>query len=204
MSTAILTPMSPEPSEVPADAGRRLNYRHLAAVHAVGVVHRDVKPANVLMRRPGDPVLLDLGIVRMEAEGTPFTPEGVLLGTPAFMAPELFAGGLASPASDQFAWAATLVAAAGGAPVYGVTDVAGILKAGFGATDAGVATARAAAVAVPQPGVAVGVGLCALATHVFHHAAEVRGLLGAGLELVELVARAAVVDELVDEWIAAQ
>ena len=98
----------------------------LAAIHAAGAVHRDVKPANVLMRRPGDPVLLDLGIVRLDVEGTPFTPEGILLGTPEYMAPELFGGGMASPASDQFAWAATLLHAAGGR-VYQGGDLRAIL-----------------------------------------------------------------------------
>ena len=52
MSTAILTPMSPEPSEVPADAGRRLNYRHLAAVHAVARAGGLTRAAEALALAP--------------------------------------------------------------------------------------------------------------------------------------------------------
>ena len=75
--------------------------------------------------------------------------------------------------------------------------MAGVLEAGFGAAHAGIAAAGAGAFAVPQPGVAVGMRLCALAAHVFHHAAQVGRGFGAGLELIELVAGAAVVHQLV-------
>ena len=78
-----------------------------------------------------------------------------------------------------------------------VERVARLLKARLGAGDAGVAAAGATAFAVPGADVAVGVHLRTLAAHVFHQAAEVGGFFSAGLEFVILVARAAVVHELV-------
>lgn len=101
----------------------------LATAHEAGIVHRDVKPANVLRRGPGDPVLADFGIARVDSGGTQYTAEGLILGTPAFMAPELYLGKLPSPASDQFAWAASLVVMVGGGSVYGTDEVPEILKA---------------------------------------------------------------------------
>jgi hypothetical protein len=90
---------------------------HLA--HQAGVVHRDVKPANVLLREDGHVLLADLGIARVSRGETLRTAEGVILGTPAYMAPELLQGEPASPASDQWAWAASLMELAGGAPAWG-------------------------------------------------------------------------------------
>jgi hypothetical protein len=59
----------------------------LAAVHAVGLVHRDVKPGNVLLTADGRPLLTDFGLAR-DGGGDGLTSEGVVLGTPAYMAPE--------------------------------------------------------------------------------------------------------------------
>ncbi|MGI5170506.1 protein kinase domain-containing protein [Spirillospora sp. CA-253888] len=78
----------------------------LAAAHAAGIVHRDIKPANVLLS--GDrTVIADFGIARVLDEGT-LTPEGMVIGTPAYMAPEHITRGLTSPASDIWSLAATL------------------------------------------------------------------------------------------------
>jgi serine/threonine protein kinase len=82
--------------------------RALGAAHHLGVVHRDVKPANVMLRDGKIPVLCDFGIARAEQEQTQLTAEGLLLGSPAYMAPELWQGLPPSEASDQFAWAASL------------------------------------------------------------------------------------------------
>jgi hypothetical protein len=101
----------------------------LDAAHRAGVIHRDVKPANVLLRDDGHVLLADLGIARVAGGETVRTAEGLLLGTPAFMAPELWHGESASPASDQWAWAASLELLAGGAAPWGSEEVEDILGA---------------------------------------------------------------------------
>ncbi len=98
----------------------------LAAVHAAGIVHRDLKPENVLVREGGEAVLCDFGIA-MDPDSS-LTAEGLVLGTPAYMAPELFQGARTSPASDQFGLAATLFELRHGAPVYGSGEVPAILR----------------------------------------------------------------------------
>ena len=89
----------------------------MQAVHSVGVLHRDVKPTNVLMEGRS-PVLIDFGLARV-AEDPRLTQTGWLLGTPGYLAPEILYGDDASPASDVHAWAATVVFAATGRPPYG-------------------------------------------------------------------------------------
>lgn len=70
--------------------------------HQRGIVHRDVKPANVMFTRDGDPVLTDFGIARMLGEGS-VTMAGVSIGTPDYMSPEQARGELATPSSDIYA-----------------------------------------------------------------------------------------------------
>ncbi|MEO3828013.1 serine/threonine-protein kinase [Actinomadura sp. B10D3] len=84
----------------------------LSAAHAQGVVHRDVKPANVLIE--GDRVLItDFGIAALEGDVT-ITRSGMVLGTPAYMSPEQVEGRAVTPASDLWSLAATLYAAVEG------------------------------------------------------------------------------------------
>ncbi len=73
--------------------------------HAHGIIHRDIKPANILIGRDGRAKLADLGIA-MAVESTRLTAHGELLGTVAYLAPELVRGAPATPASDVYALAA--------------------------------------------------------------------------------------------------
>jgi serine/threonine-protein kinase len=85
----------------------------LAHAHACSVVHRDVKPANILMRSAGsDPVLTDFGIARIGRSD--LTQAGDLLGSPAFMAPEQIRGGGVDHRADLFAAGVVLYLAATG------------------------------------------------------------------------------------------
>ncbi|MDA0635186.1 protein kinase [Nonomuraea sp. MCN248] len=90
----------------------------LRAAHAAGVLHRDVKPDNVLLTEDGRAVLTDFGIATTEDEA-PVTRTGILIGTPAFMAPERAAGGAAEAASDLWSLGVTLyVAVEGHSPFH--------------------------------------------------------------------------------------
>jgi serine/threonine protein kinase len=89
----------------------------LAAAHQTGIVHRDVKPANIMVERLGEAKLADFGIAR--AGGDPaLTDTGQMLGTIAYMAPEIARSGAASPASDMWSFGATLYAALEGRPPH--------------------------------------------------------------------------------------
>ncbi|MFI2707348.1 serine/threonine-protein kinase, partial [Nocardioides sp. CER28] len=89
----------------------------IAAVHEAGVLHRDVKPSNVLMEGR-TPVLIDFGLARV-ADDPKLTQTGWLLGTPGYLAPEILYGDDPTPAVDVHAWAATVAYAATGRPPYG-------------------------------------------------------------------------------------
>ncbi|HEU5023405.1 MAG TPA: serine/threonine-protein kinase [Spirillospora sp.] len=88
----------------------------LASIHACGVVHRDLKPGNVLLSRLG-PRVIDFGIAKAVDE-TRMTGDDQVLGTPAYMAPEQLRG-RPVPASDVFAWGAVMVFAATGRRPFG-------------------------------------------------------------------------------------
>ncbi|MEU3342690.1 serine/threonine-protein kinase [Streptomyces sp. NPDC006668] len=99
----------------PAEAARigRGVLDALRAAHAVGVQHRDVKPANVLLRTDGRPVLTDFGIAAIR-ESTALTATGSIIGTPDYMAPERISGGDGGPASDLWSLAMMLYVAVEG------------------------------------------------------------------------------------------
>ncbi|WP_282699261.1 protein kinase [Streptomyces sp. CC219B] len=81
----------------------------LAAIHQAGVVHRDLKPGNVLLG-PDGPRIIDFGIAR--APDMSLTATGAIMGTFGYMAPEVLSGQRATEASDVFAWAAVVLYAA--------------------------------------------------------------------------------------------
>jgi predicted Ser/Thr protein kinase len=92
----------------------------LAAIHATGVVHRDLKPGNVLLD-DGQPVVIDFGIAHLP-DTTRLTKTGLVMGTPGYLAPEVIEGRSATGATDVHAWGATVAYAATGRPPYGTGD----------------------------------------------------------------------------------
>ncbi len=93
----------------------------LAAAHSAGIVHRDVKPSNMLVTPTGQLKLSDFGIARAEADAS-LTQTGLVTGSPAYLAPEVAAGQQATAASDVWSLGASLFHAVGGRPPYEVGD----------------------------------------------------------------------------------
>jgi eukaryotic-like serine/threonine-protein kinase len=108
----VLAEDGPLPPRQAAETGLML-LGALASAHAVGIVHRDVKPGNVLLTRGGRAVLTDFGIAVVDGDPA-LTQTGMVMGTPGFCAPERIRGEPASPASDLWSLGATLYAAVEG------------------------------------------------------------------------------------------
>ena len=89
----------------------------IVAIHASGVIHRDLKPSNVLMAATG-PKVVDFGISHA-ADSTSVSQSGVIVGSPAWMAPEQAQGRESTPAVDVFSWGATVAFAATGRSPFG-------------------------------------------------------------------------------------
>ncbi|SEL53484.1 protein kinase domain-containing protein [Streptacidiphilus jiangxiensis] len=97
----------------------------LVGIHAAGLVHRDLKPGNVLLS-PEGPRVIDFGIARA-VDGTRITGTGVVVGSPGFMSPEQASGAATGPAGDVFALASVLANAATGRAPFGEGSAAGQL-----------------------------------------------------------------------------
>ncbi len=93
----------------------------LAAAHEAGIVHRDVKPSNILVSSEGQVKLSDFGIARAEQDAS-LTQTGLVTGSPAYLAPEVASGQMAQPAADVWSLGATAFHALAGRPPYEVGD----------------------------------------------------------------------------------
>jgi serine/threonine protein kinase len=93
----------------------------MAAAHAVGIVHRDVKPGNIFIAEDGAALISDFGIARALGDAT-LTSSGMIHGTPAYLAPEVARGSGANFASDVFSLGSTLYSALEGSPPFGTGE----------------------------------------------------------------------------------
>lgn len=96
-------------------------------LHGWGLLHRDLKPENLMVEASGRLRILDYGLVKPEAGGKTLTQEGWVLGTPAYLAPEVLQGGRASTASDLFAVGAIAYELIEGEP-FAPSDVPSLLR----------------------------------------------------------------------------
>lgn len=112
-----LDQVAPELGEAEAiEIGARLA-EALAAIHAVGIVHRDVKPANVIVSERG-PLLTDFGIALNPGVTSMITDPGKIVVTPSYAAPEVLTGAAPTPAADVYALAVIVAELSNGHPLF--------------------------------------------------------------------------------------
>ncbi|MEV0824585.1 WD40 repeat domain-containing serine/threonine protein kinase [Nonomuraea rubra] len=97
----------------------------LAAIHQAGIVHRDFKPANVIIGADG-PRVIDFGIAR--ALNATSTISSMVVGTPSYMPPEQIMGHTVGPAADMFSWASAMVFAASGRAPFGSDTMPAVIN----------------------------------------------------------------------------
>jgi hypothetical protein len=130
----VITEDGPLPPLEAAELGSSL-VSALATAHAAGVLHRDVKPSNVLVARDGKAVLTDFGIATF-AEDPSMTLAGIVVGTPGFTAPERVRGDVATPSSDLWSLGATLYTAVEGRGPFERVGGSTVITAGVATEDA--------------------------------------------------------------------
>ena len=110
------------------EAGRVLTQiaAALMAVHGAGIVHRDVKPSNIMLLPDGSAKLLDFGVAR-HSDDTAITSGGLVVGSPAYLSPEQVRGGDGTAASDVWALGVLLSEMLAGHPPFRATDVAAVM-----------------------------------------------------------------------------
>ncbi|MEP7192659.1 MAG: protein kinase [Actinomycetota bacterium] len=124
----LLTDEGPLPVERVISCGQQCAAA-LAAAHAAGITHRDVKPANLMLAADGRCVLVDLGIARLNGATTTqpaLTGAGLILGTVAFVAPEIITGGAPGPQADLYALGAVMFILLTGRPPFAADTSAAI------------------------------------------------------------------------------
>ncbi|HXW45766.1 MAG TPA: protein kinase [Streptosporangiaceae bacterium] len=130
----VITEQGPLPPAEAAELGSCL-VSALATAHSCGVLHRDVKPSNVLVTPDGRAILTDFGIATF-AEDLRLTQAGMVVGTPGFTAPERIRGDVATPASDLWSLGATLYAAVEGRGPFERVGGSSVISAGVASEDA--------------------------------------------------------------------
>ncbi|MGH4008560.1 MAG: serine/threonine-protein kinase [Pseudonocardiaceae bacterium] len=122
-SRSLATVLAEQKTLPPHEAARvgRQVAAALAAAHGAGIVHRDVKPGNILLGHNGTVKITDFGISRATWDAT-VTGTGILAGTPAYFAPEVARGELPGPAGDVFSLGSTLYTAVEGEPPFGLDE----------------------------------------------------------------------------------
>src|SRR2546422_2018193 len=104
--------------------------RALAYAHACGIVHRDIKGANILVDRDGRVLVSDFGVALRSADVT-LTVDGTVIGTPPFMSPEQCSGQRAGPQSDQYSLGIVAFQMATGGVPFRADTLAGIMQHHF-------------------------------------------------------------------------